>query len=211
MILTLGISVLAGIAQAAPMQADFTYQTIGVVGLASGSDGVPISFHGIDSGSSPSSTPFSLGDFEIGALPQGYGTKAVDLPFTIIFRINTVDGATPQINETPALIKGWLTGTLSDTGQSQVRAIFDSGPQVLDPKYFDHRMAPPFRTGDLMTTLNLDLTSDVLGISTANGGRTTIPAWLDVAPIPEPSSVALFLLSTVAVLVARRRGRSKIV
>ena len=201
----LAVVACAGRASATPMNASMSYQTVGVVGLdAAGAPTNPIQFNGISNGAMTTSAPFSLGDFEISSLPNGFGTQGINLPFTIIFSIKSIDGLVPKINETPILIKGWISGTLSETGQSQLNASFDLGPQFSYPKYFNPRVAPPFQTGDLMNTLNLVSSSELIALSPTTGGRTPIEARLDATPIPEPTSFLVFLFPLIGYILSHR-------
>jgi hypothetical protein len=133
---------------ASSITTSITFQTTGPVGLQAGNAVSPVIFHGIADGSIVAWQPFTLGEFEVNASAHG----PVDMPFVVIFWAKTVDGVTPEPNESPVLLLGRMVGTLDDGPKSSLRAIIDQGPQFTDPKYYNPHVVSPFRLGDLIRT-----------------------------------------------------------
>ncbi len=186
-------------ATASSLSSQITYQTTGAVGTQAGSAGSPVVFKGVDAGSFVSSTPFSLGEFMV--MPSANGS--VDMPFLITYRTKTVDGIAPSINDTPIILKGRILGTLGDGGQSSLKALFDQGPQFADPKYYSPHPVPPFQTGDLINTINVNGGKEFLTLFNTGNGQTNVEARIDVIPVPEPTTLAiLVLLRRVSVFVS---------
>lgn len=183
--------VFYGTDAARAMSSQITYQTTGSVGPQAGNANSPVIFRGVDEGSFLPSTPFVLGEFVVN--PSASGT--VDMPFWIFYTTKAIDGVVPTINETPVMLQGWIRGTLAHGGWSYLEAFFDQGPQPLDPKYYSPHPALPFRTGDLINTIQVNDERESLTLSTLATGRTTIVARIDVTTVPEPSALALGIVA----------------
>ena len=104
---------------------------------------------------------FSLGDFQVAALPTGEATTYTNTPFSITLIANQVDGFVPDSNGTPIVISGVLNGTITGGNQSTVRALFNPIGEV------------PFQTGSFANMLTLPVTDIFLVPSTTNNGVTT--------------------------------------
>lgn len=180
-------------AQADSIKSYVTYNTVGNIDNAIGvsSTGLTgtatvapiISFDSVTSGSFTAPSSFSLGSFHVGELNAGVSTTYKDTPFTITYTINKINGSNPMPNQTPITLKGMLNGTISDASQSDVLATFDKA--TLDR----------FQTGSYMNTLSVLSTSVSLVPSTTNNGQTTAQAKMFVEAVPEPASIAIFIVA----------------
>jgi len=189
----LALGLLAGASAGVHAAPVMTYSTSGAID-STGVTGAPvISFNSVASGSVDTVTPtnLSLGAFQVAGLLGDQFTTYKDTPFHITFLVNQVDGQTPDPNQTPIQISGVLNATIIGNNQSSVTATFDP------PNAFN------FQTGiqdGLQKTLydnTLAITSPKsLVASTTNGGRTSAEALITTLPhVPEPTSVAVFLMS----------------
>lgn len=173
----------------------FTYSTSGTVESSGVEGSGVISFSSLTDASFNSPSFFSLGDFQVAALPAGESTTYKDTPFSITLIANEVDGDVPVPNGTPIVISGVLNGTITGGNQSTVRALFNPIGDV------------PFLTGDFANVLTLPVTDIFLVPSTTNNGVTTAEAHLRTTPVPEPTTIALFV-TTLAGFGLRRRFSS---
>ena len=193
-VLALGlIAWAASRAQADPL---VTYESSGSID-PTGVSGTPvISYNSVNSGQNNSfdaPSNFSLGSFQVAALPDGQTTTYANTPFHITFLVDTINGAAPTPNQTPITINGTLNGSITGAGNSSVVAQFD--PTTL----------PSFQAGQYSNTLNILDSPYLLVPSTTDKGQTTVQANLEATPqpVPEPTSIAIFL-TTLAGLGAHR-------
>jgi len=177
-----------------------SYDTSGSIDSTGVSGPGVISFIPITSNSFNSPSGFSLGEFQVAALPAG-STTYTNTPFHITFLVNTVNGAAPDPNETPVQVSGVLNGTITGGDQSSVVA------------HFNPISDPTFLTGSFSNTLTIPNNPLSLVPHSTLAGRTSAQANLDTVavtnPIPEPTSIAMFLTTLAGLGVRQRlRGRS---
>lgn len=178
----------------ASLNAAMTYATAGAIGETGITGPNVISFVPESDGTVNTPSAFSLGTFVVGHLPSGTTTTYDHTPFTITYTAQQVNDETVDLNETPLTITGFLNGSITGPSQSDVIATFNPLERS------------NFLTGDYLNTLSVLDPQISLVPSTTNTGRTTAQGHLKVtaAPVPEPTTVALFL-TTIAGLGLRRR------
>jgi len=177
------------------------YTTSGSIDSSGVSGPGVISFIPISTNQFNAPSAFSLGDFQVPALPDGQTTTYANTPFHITYLANTVNGVAPDPNQTPIQVSGVLNGTITGGNQSDVVAKFDP------------LSTPTFVTGNYTNTLSFTDNPLSLVPSTTNNGKTSAQARIDTVfnpgnPIPEPTSIALFL-TTLAGLGVRHRVRAR--
>jgi hypothetical protein len=193
----LALSLVSIAATSGRADALINYSTSGQINTTGVSGPGIISFIPVSTNQFNAPSAFSLGDFQVAALPGGVSTTYTNTPFHITFLANTVNGATPNPNETPLQLSGTLNGTVTGGSQSAVVAKFDPLPN------------PSFVTGNFLNTLSFTDNPLSLVPSSTNNGHTSAQAHLSTETrVPEPTSIALFL-TTLAGLGVRHRVRAK--
>ncbi len=180
-----------------PLKAEMTYTTSGSIGATGIKGPNVISYVPEASGQIVTPSAFSLGTFVIGYLPPGTTTTYDRTPFSITYTATKVNGSEPTVNQSPVTLTGFLNGTVSGPSQSDVLATFSPVDK------------PTFLTDNYINTLSVLDPQVSLVPSTTNFGRTTAQAHLKVAPappVPEPTTIALFL-TTIAGVGLRHRFR----
>src|SRR3954470_21280190 len=151
---TLGLLVMTmASAQASPIQTTVMFNTIGSVD-SFGVTGTPVvSFQGVSSGTMTTGSLFSLGQFHLSAPPAGTTSTYLNIPFQILYKVESLGGSAPSPNETPVVLTGFLEGRVSSTdgvtSSSDLKVFFNS------PVYTPENYPPyptsilPFQTGGL--------------------------------------------------------------
>ncbi len=173
--------------------------TYGTSGFITGTQGVTgtnvITYESITNASVDTSSNLQLGSFQVAAVTPDATTTYSNTPFTINV-LPSAYNSDPLTSFTPLQITGVLNGSVSDN-QSNVIATLTLPNNT-------------FTLGNATSTL-AGLPSSLLIVpSSSAGGTTTIEAAINTvgtvnpqAPVPEPSTIALFL-STVGGLALRR-------
>src|SRR5215218_10258490 len=101
------------------------YTTSGSIDSSGVSGPGVISFIPVSNGAFNAPSAFSLGDFQVAALPDAQSTTYTNTPFHITYLANTINGVAPAPNETPIQVSGVLNGDITGSNQSNVVATFD--------------------------------------------------------------------------------------
>ncbi|MEW4569483.1 PEP-CTERM sorting domain-containing protein [Tautonia sp. JC769] len=141
----------------------------------------------------------SFGEFQV--LPDlgaNVSTTYDNTPFTVALTVGEVNGSVPNLNQTPIFIDAFLNGTITGETQSNVTATFDLDPENL----------PTFQVDDFIFTITKIDPVDIAPFTT-NGGRTSIQGRIEAVQIPEPASIAVFLVALAGGLGLRRRALAR--
>jgi hypothetical protein len=197
------------------LQNIFTYSTSGQVDPSQGVNGanvisfdsVPLQKTADQVNSFVTPTSFSLGAFRVGALPEGQMTTYTDTPFSITFVPQTINGDSISADAKPVVLSGVLNGTISGSGQSDVVATMQPTGNSTDPT------AQQFLTttgnGSFANTLRILSDKVALVPSTSYAGLTTVQGQVisSGSPIPEPTTIALFLTAAAGLGLRQRMRR----
>jgi hypothetical protein len=150
---------------------------------------------GLTSTTVDASSNLLLGSFQVAALPVGTTTTYDKTPFSLTFLPSAYNGIA-LTDPNPVTITGTLAGTVTGPYQSSVVATFNPITKG------------SFELAGASSTLSI-LDNQNLLVPSTDGGTTTIEGiiatkgGLPESPVPEPSTIALFL-STVGGLGLRR-------
>lgn len=175
-----------------------------------GFDSVPLDAKGVANNSFVTPTSFSLGSFRVSPLPEGQSTTYTNTPFSITFLPQKVNGDVIS-GAGPVMLKGVLNGTVTGAGQSDVIASITPQGDPTDPA--NDPFAFAFKTDTAGNTYanTLRILSDKVALvpSTSNGGMTTVQGQVisSASPIPEPTTIALFLVAAAGMGLRHRLRR----
>jgi hypothetical protein len=189
-------------ARASQIQTSVTYNTIGSVD-GFGVTGTPVvSYQGVSNGSMTTGSAFNLGSFQISAPPAGTISTYLNIPFQILYKVESVGGAAPSPNDTPVVLTGFLEGKVSSTdgvtASPDLKVFFNS------PVYTPDNYPPypttilPFQIGGLTGYLNVT--------SPGGNGQPIQANMIAAQSVPEPDTLGLFAcLAALLAWKARRR------
>jgi hypothetical protein len=183
------------------------YSTAGSIDTSTGVTGANvISYIPITNASIDPTSNLPLGAFQVAALPAGQSTTYNNTPFSITL-VPASFNSIPITDSTPITVTGTVTGQITGNYQSTVAVAFNPVTNGA------------FQLAGASSTLNMLQNDQKLLVPASAGGTTTAEGILSTtggnneAPVPEPSTIALFL-STVGGLglrkyVLARRQRSQ--
>jgi len=154
-------------------------------------------------------TNAGLGNFVLSPLADGKTTNYTNTPFKITFLPSSYDGTSISSNA-PVQLTGVLNGVVNGPSSSTVSATFDKVPTNMIALNSNTSTSFSLPTGSLLlvpSTTNSG-TSSVQGLLTPSAATNNFPppsggGSTGEAPVPEPSTIALFL-TTVGGLGFRR-------
>jgi hypothetical protein len=184
-------------AKADPISNLLQYSTAGSVDTSMGVTGANvISYIPVTNASIDPSSNLPLGSFQVAALPDGQTTTYNNTPFSITL-VPAAFNNTPLQNVNPVTVSGTLNGQITGKYQSSVNVAFQPGIGT-------------FQIAGATSTLNILQNDQKLLVPASAGGTTTLEGTIKTvglrepsAPVPEPSTVALFL-STIGGLGLRK-------
>ena len=180
-----------------PATPTIRFSSSGSFGDSGISNGNLLNFNGILQQNVQAPSNFSFGEFQV--LPdvgENISTTYDDTPFTLAMTVGEVNGGVPELNETPIFINGLLNGTISGETQSNVTATFNTSD------------LPSFKVGDYTITITKLDPVDIAPFTT-NGGRTSIQGRIEAQTVPEPASIAVFLVALAGGIGMRRRALAR--
>ena len=137
---------------------------------------------------------------------------------TITLWTKAIDGTSTAASDgtpaAPALIHGWLSGTVGGSDPAPLSMMFDQGLQPDDPRFYQPHPLPPFPAGSSFGAMGGGRAPGYLGFNhgesflalDATGKMTPVAGQLDLAtPTPEPTSVMTFLVGAVSIGLAQWR------
>lgn len=198
-------------ASSAEIPSQIDYSTSGWVSMPGGQS--PLYFIGIQSGKTAGSEPFDLGNFRVNSLP-GVTTTYDHTPFAITFSApaynRVVPGDVPTnftVYQGSFMVWGYIDGTIFADGHSQLVATFSTdatGDISERPATGVYLYGLPFPISDIKIPLSLDL-SQAANESGYDEGRFAV----NVTIVPEPGSVAIFMVGIAAVALKARHLRGR--
>jgi hypothetical protein len=155
---------------------------------------VPVSTAAVDLSAGTANT--SLGKFVLAPLPSDQTATYNHTPFHITFLPQSLD-STAANTGSPLTFSGFLNGKVSGNSLSTVTATFDQAPTTM---YSIGNQTVNFKLPDSSLSLVPDQAG---GVTTAQTQILATSSGPSEAPVPEPSTIALFL-TTVGGLGLRR-------
>jgi hypothetical protein len=183
------------------------YSTAGSIDTSVGVNGANvISYVPVTNASINPSSNIPLGEFQVAALPAGQTTTYTKTPFSITFVPSTYNNIA-LTNQSPITVTGTVSGQITGNYQSTVSVAFNP---VADGA---------FQLAGASSTLNVLQNDQKLLVPASAGGTTTLEGILHTtaspeAPVPEPSTIALFFSTVVGlglrkyVLARRQRAHA---
>jgi hypothetical protein len=194
----IALGLVASTSASAKADGILTYSTSGFVSGTSGVTGTnAITYESITNASVDTTSNLPLGAFQVAKLTgDNTATTYNNTPFSFTVLPSAYNG-TALTDFTPLTVTGVLNGTLTGDSKSNVIATLNPIP------------SDTFTLGDATSTLT-GLPNQLLLVPASAGGTTTLEGAIATvgsvnpqAPVPEPSTIALFL-STVGGLAVRR-------
>ncbi len=187
----------AGGLKAAAISNVLTYGTAGAIDNSGITGANVISYVPIASASIDPTSNIPLGSFQVAALSAGQTTSYNNTPFSLTFLPSSLDGSPLTVNS-PVTVTGTLTGQVTGSYQSSVQV------------HFNPVVNGSFQLAGASSTLSMLSNDQKLLVPSSAGGTTTLEGIITTvgnpnpeAPVPEPSTIALFL-STVCGLGLRK-------
>jgi hypothetical protein len=185
-------------AKADPISNLLDYSTAGSIDTSIGVKGANvISYIPVTNAQIDPTSNIPLGSFQVAALPTGQSTSYTNTPFSITFVPSSFNNI-PVTETKPVTVSGTLSGTITGSYQNSVNVSFNP---VADGT---------FQIGGVTSTLNMLQNDHKLLVPSAAGGTTTLEGIITntgggnpEAPVPEPSTIALFF-ATVGGLGLRK-------
>jgi hypothetical protein len=184
------------------------YSTAGSIDTSVGVSGANvISYVPVTNASISPTSNIPLGEFQVAALPAGQTTTYKNTPFSVTFIPSSYNNITLTGN-TPVTLTGNLSGQITGNYQSTVAVKFNP---ITDGA---------FQLAGASSTLNVLQNDQKLLVPASAGGTTTLEGILNTtqsnqeAPVPEPSTIALFASTVVGlglrkyVLARRQRAHA---
>jgi hypothetical protein len=184
---------------ASPIETPIAYSTYGAVDSV-GVIGDPVLvFQGVPYATLTTGGTFDIGKFTVAATPGDGTANYTNIPFQIVLRAQAIDGSAPSPNETPIILQGTLSAVLTGGKIDSLTATFPTySSDPANPPPFPTSVTP-FRIGDFTSYLSIT--------SSGNGGGS-IQGTLNLAPVPEPTSMMVFAAAAGLVALRARRSRS---
>ncbi|WP_165227298.1 hypothetical protein [Aquisphaera insulae] len=167
-----------------------------------------VSFRGVDGGTLTTPTPTERGKFSF-PVPDGHGTDVrlgefvvtlpttgttefKSTPFTITFKVDSVDGQAPGAETKDMVLQGFLSGFVNGSGDSNLRAIF--GVMDIGEGYFPRFSAGGFITDGLVHGMTIpDYTVQIAPANSRNGVTPVSGVLVSAESVAEPSTMAAFV------------------
>lgn len=164
---------------------------------------VPVSSAGVDLSAGEANT--SLGKFVVAPLPDNQSVTYNNTKFSITFLPASLDKVAAN-TAAPLVFTGRLNGKVSGDSLSTVTATFDKAPTTM---YTIGNQTVQFKLPDS----SLSLVPDQAGGVTTAQTQILSTSGPNEAPVPEPSTIALFLTTVGGLglrrhVLARRKARA---
>ncbi len=174
------------------------YNTSGLIGSSGVTGANTISFVPVSANSFTAPSTLSLGTFVVTPLSDGQTTTYNHTPFSVNFRVTSVNGISLVDGSASLTVTGFLNGILSGSNRSTVVAVFDP---IANPN---------IKIGPLdFVNLSLPSPQRTLVPSTSSGGQSTAEAFVRVfQETPEPTAIAMFVVAGAALGLVRLRRRA---